>query len=141
LMLHKVEMEMQIEEMKRAFDESEDWRLRYQLLYESAPVGCVRVNLQGLVLGINITGTDMLGSPAAASIGQPFSRYIAPTRDSDRWHLLLTQKLGENTPAPVLFGLDMVRADGTHFSALLSARRLEMPGAQPQVHLAMLERP
>ena len=57
LLVHKVELEMQNEELRRANIEMEEARDHYKNLYELAPIGYVMINGQGLINAINLTGS------------------------------------------------------------------------------------
>ena len=97
LLVHKVELEMQNEELRRAHTAMEEARDRYMSLYEFAPVGYITINREGLIGEINLTGSALLGFDRTKLIGSRFSKFVAP-QDRDRWHRLFMNML-ENAKA------------------------------------------
>ncbi len=85
LQVHRIELEMQNEELRRAQIALETARDRYIELYDFAPVGCFTLNTDGLITEANLTGADLLGVARARLVGRRFERYIAPA-DRERWH-------------------------------------------------------
>ena len=69
LRLHKIELEMQNEEMVAA-------QARYLALYDQAPVGYFTLSEQGLFLEANLTTYTMLNIDGHALIRLPISRFI-----------------------------------------------------------------
>ena len=87
LLVHKVELEMQNEELRRAYNALEEARDRYIDLYEFAPVGYITINREGLISEINLTGSALLGVDRTKLINRRFSKFVAP-QDRDLWHRL-----------------------------------------------------
>jgi PAS domain-containing protein len=61
LLIHKVELEVQLEELKRSNIAMEEARDRYLDLYEFSPVGYLTVTRVGLVSELNLTAASLLG--------------------------------------------------------------------------------
>jgi PAS domain S-box-containing protein len=118
LLVHKLELEMQNEELRRAQAELEIQRARYFDLYDLAPVGYFSVGVLGQILETNLTATTLLGLPRSAIVGQPFTRFIL-TLDQDVFYLF-RKSLLESGEAQVC-ELRMVKKDGAAFWAGLSA--------------------
>lgn len=76
LQIHRVELEMQNEELHRAVEEAEEIKERYVDLYEFAPVGYFTVDPNTRIVKANLTGTLLLGEERAALLGRPFTRWI-----------------------------------------------------------------
>jgi PAS domain-containing protein len=87
LLVHKVELEIQNEELRRAHTAMEEARDRYMDLYEFAPVGYITISREGLIGEINLTGSALLGFDRTMLIGRRFSKFVAE-KDRDRWHRL-----------------------------------------------------
>ncbi|ACB35724.1 diguanylate cyclase/phosphodiesterase with PAS/PAC sensor(s) [Leptothrix cholodnii SP-6] len=85
LQVHRIELEMQNDELRRAQIALETARDRYIDLYDFAPVGYFTLDTNGLITEANLTGADLLGEARAKLVGRRFERYIAPV-DRDRWH-------------------------------------------------------
>jgi len=78
LHVHQVELEMQNEELRNAQTELAESRDKYFDLYDFAPIGYFTLDEKGLILEVNLTGADLLGSDRAALIKKVFSRFVAP---------------------------------------------------------------
>jgi PAS domain S-box-containing protein len=76
LQVHQIELEMQNEELRDAQIQLEESRNIYSDLYDFAPVGYFTFDKKGLILEVNLTGADLLGSDKSGLMKQPFSRFI-----------------------------------------------------------------
>ena len=79
LRLHKIELEMQNEEMVAV-------QALYLTLYDQAPVGYFTLSEQGLFLEANPTASALLGFNHGTLIKQPISRFILK-EDQDIYYL------------------------------------------------------
>jgi PAS domain S-box-containing protein len=86
LQVHKIELEMQNEELRRAQIELEESRRKYSDLYDFAPVGYFTLDKNGLILEVNLTGADLLGLKKRALMKKPFSGFIH-REDQDQFYL------------------------------------------------------
>jgi len=88
LQVHRVELEVQNEQLRDAQVELEEARDRYLELYDFAPVGYLTLDLTGTILDANLAAADLLGVDRRSLIQARLSRFIA--RDfQDTWYLLL----------------------------------------------------
>lgn len=138
LLVHKVELEMQNEELRRAHLAVEEARDRYLDLYEYAPVGYLTISREGLISEINLTGSALLGIDRAKLINRSFSNFVAP-QDMDRWHHQFLKMMEHATGEIQAFGLAMARADGLVFSAYLHCLRRQSPDAPPHLRVALTD--
>ena len=76
LQVHRIELELQNEELRRAQDALEASRARYFDLYDLAPVGYFTLNEGGLILEANLTGANLLGVARRALVNQPLGRFV-----------------------------------------------------------------
>jgi len=76
LQVHKVELELQIEELRQARVELDTALDKYTDLYDFAPVGYFTINHDGIILAANLTGAALLGVERSRLIGQHFGIYI-----------------------------------------------------------------
>ncbi|MFH1350707.1 MAG: PAS domain S-box protein [Pseudomonadota bacterium] len=126
LRVHRIELEMQNEELRRAQEKLEASRARYFDLYDLAPVGYVTLSEQGLILEANLTAATLLGVARSALIKQPLTRFILP-EDQDiyyrhRKQLFETHSAGSGQAGePQVYELRMLRAETTPFWARLEA--------------------
>lgn len=138
LLVHKVELEMQNEELRRAHAELELVRDHYYDLYEFAPVGYITINRKGLITETNLKGAAFLGVDRAKLINQRFSKYIAE-QDQDRWYRLFLNIMDHPKGKQLILGLEMMRADGTLFCGHLNCLRKEETDAPPLLRVALTD--
>lgn len=138
LIIHKIELELQNQELRRARTSLEDALDRYVDLYEFAPVAYITVNREGLIGEINLTGAALLGVDRAKLINSRFSMFVSP-QDSDRWYRLFLNLMEKPEGEKQKFGLAMIRADGTLFSGYLDCLRRESLDASPMLRVALTD--
>jgi PAS domain S-box-containing protein len=135
LEVHQIELEMQVEELRRSQVALEAARDRYQDLYELAPVGYLTVGGSGLVEEVNLTGASLLGEVRSDVVGRPFVAFVAP-EDSDRWELTfrsIVEKDGKQS-----CDLKLRRKDGSPLGAALDCVRAK-GSAGPAVRIALVD--
>lgn len=86
LEVHKIELEMQHDELRRAQRSLEASLERYSDLYEMAPVSYVTLSDQGRILDTNQTAARLLGMAQPALPGAPFNRFVLG-EDQDLFYL------------------------------------------------------
>ena len=77
LEVHRIELEMQNEELREAQQELEASRDRYADLYDFAPLGYVSLDKHGRIQEINLAAAKLLGRERARLTGRPFVSYVA----------------------------------------------------------------
>lgn len=90
LQVHQIELEMQNEELRRAYVALEESRDRYLDLFEFAPVGYLTLNASGLIEEINLSGAALLGIERKKLLLQPFTRYLEH-KSADSYHLHMSR--------------------------------------------------
>ncbi|MEQ1529394.1 MAG: PAS domain-containing protein [Methylococcales bacterium] len=138
LLVHKVELEMQNEELRRTHIELEEARDRYIDLYEFAPVTYISVDREGLINEINLTGSTLLGVDRVKLLKSRFSQFVAP-EDKDRWHRLFMNTMQAAKTEKQEFSLVMAKADGSQFTAYLNCLRWEAADASPRLRVALMD--
>jgi PAS domain S-box-containing protein len=142
LLVHKVELEMQVEELKRAHTEMEAARDQYAEYYEFAPVGYIAVSRDGVINEINLTGAILLGGDRAALINRRMAEFIS-LQDRERWHSLIPSLLDPAEIERTAFMLEMRRADGTAFNAFFDCQSRqpmpEAPALPPVLRFALFD--
>ncbi|MBD9362395.1 putative bifunctional diguanylate cyclase/phosphodiesterase [Methylomonas fluvii] len=118
LLVHQIELETVIENLRHTQDELAASQARYFDLYDLAPVGYLTVSSRDSILEANLTATQLLGVPRHALLSQALSRYIA-FADQDIYYLH-RKALIESAQAQTC-ELNFVKADGADFCV-----RLEM---------------
>lgn len=80
---YKIELEMQNDELMRAFRDAEDVQKDYIELFNSSPVGYLILNSSAIILNANQTFADMVKTELAHIYQQPFHNFIAQQDVSD----------------------------------------------------------
>jgi PAS domain S-box-containing protein len=136
LQVHRIELEMQNEELRRAYTALEAARDRYVDLYDFAPVGHLTLDRDGLITEANLTAAGQLGIERARLVGRRFARQVAAL-DQDRWHRhALAQGRSD---APSRIELLLLGPDGRHWHAQLDSLRVQTPDAGPMLRLALTD--
>jgi PAS domain S-box-containing protein len=108
LQVHKIELELQNEELRRSQYELDASRERYFDLYELAPTGFCIFCERGIIEEANLTLAMMLGVDRSRLIQQPFSRFVFK-EDQDCFYLNFRQALKSSESQT--FELRMVKPD------------------------------
>lgn len=138
LLVHKVELEMQNEELRNAHLKLEEARDRYIDLYEFAPIAYITVNRDGLISQTNLTGCGLLGMDRAQLIKRRFSQFV-DNQDRDRWYRFFLNMMKQAKGDKQEIGLCMNHADGTVFYALVDCLLREAEDAQPLLRIALID--
>ena len=77
LEVHRVELEMQTEELRRSQLQLEDSRKKYFDLYDLAPIGYMTLDRKGLIREINLTAAELFGTERRRLNGAVFVRFVA----------------------------------------------------------------
>lgn len=80
--LYQTELEIQHEELQRAYSELNQLYEKYWSLYEFAPCGYVTLNPKGMITHINRQGIVLLGNISSPLQNFGFSRFIVPHHQS-----------------------------------------------------------
>lgn len=136
LQVHQVELEMQNENLRQSQFELEQSRDRYMDFYDFAPVGYITLSEAGVILGINLTGSAMLGVARNKLLYHRLSPYVC-TEYHDRWlRHFMTVLSSENSAA---CDLELEREDGTHFFARMDCLRQSKPDDVVEVRVVMTD--
>ncbi len=134
LQVHQIELELQNEELQRAYLEIEKSRDRYSDLYDFAPAGYLTLNEDGRIVEANLTSAKWLGQMRTKLVGRRFSDFVA-AEDQDTLQLHLKKHFAQQPEASC--EIQATREDGTHFYLRLdSILRADSQG-QPVVRLAL----
>lgn len=139
LLIHKVELEVQLEELKRSNIAMEEARDRYLDLYEFSPVGYLTVTRVGLVSELNLTAASLLGVDRLQIFNCRFWNLVAPI-DRDCWHRLFLNIMEDPSNGSCSFSLEMLAANGSSFSAHVDCQRQGGKGISPTLRLTLMDR-
>ncbi|MBB5191756.1 PAS domain S-box-containing protein [Silvimonas terrae] len=84
LLVHKIELEMQLLELQEANSLLDEARHRYSQLYEFAPAGYMSVDPQGAIQEANLAAVLILGVTRDTLSGQSFKSFMARD-EQERW--------------------------------------------------------
>jgi PAS domain S-box-containing protein len=138
LLVHKVELEMQNEELRKAHLELEESRDRYINLYEFAPVSYITLSREGLISKINLTGCILMGVDRYQLISRRFSHYVA-VQDRDRWHRLFMSMMLHPGAEKQAFDLQMTRPDGKVYHVQLNCLNWNADEGDSVLRIAMTD--
>lgn len=138
LLVHKVELEMQNEELRKSHQSMEENRDRYWYLYEFSPVAYITLSRENMIYEINLTGCSMLGINRTKIIKHRFTNWIAP-HEQDRWHRLFLNLMKQNIHEKQSLEIEMLREDGTNFYAHLDCVQLKTQDAPPSLRIALTD--
>lgn len=139
LMVHKVELEMQVEELRRTNFEMQALGALYQSRYELSPAASFGIDAKGLISHANAAAAQLLGFSREQLLRFAFAKFIAGAADADRWHLLHKQRLQAGAGAQPPFVLTMGRADGQALQVLCVSSALACEGQATQLQLVMFD--
>ena len=77
LQVHQIELEMQNEELREAYETAETALKKYTLLYDFAPMGYFTLDSEGSICDLNFTGAEMLGDKRFSLVNSNFKLFIS----------------------------------------------------------------
>jgi two-component system, NarL family, sensor histidine kinase UhpB len=108
LQVAQAELVQQNEELRHAQLELEETKSRYQDLFESAPVGYLALDVNGVITEANLTAAALLGVTKRSLVSESFSQFIADEdRELFQRHLRTVAEYG-----PLEYELRMVFSGG-----------------------------
>jgi len=76
LQVHQIELEMQNDELRQAYANSEIALKKYTMLYDFAPMGYFTLDSNGMISDLNFTGAEMLGDRRFSLINASFRSFV-----------------------------------------------------------------
>ncbi|MEO8900866.1 MAG: ATP-binding protein [Polyangiaceae bacterium] len=122
LRVHRIELELQNDELRSSQEQLELARARYFDLYDLAPVGYLTIGENGIVLEANLTAAGLLDLTRSAIVKQPWSRFVLPA-DQDIYYTHRRQLLSSGAPHGC--ELRLLKSSGEPFWVRLEARLAE----------------
>ena len=77
LQVHQIELEMQNEELRNAYETSELALKRYTMVFDLSLVGYFTLNEEGKIYNLNFTGADMLGERRFGLVNSNFKLFVS----------------------------------------------------------------
>ncbi len=129
LHVHRIELEMQNEELRETQKALSRSQKRYATLYNQAPVGHVALDHSGIIKHANTTFASMLNRDADSLQGEAFTKFMTPESESifrSRLRALLKNPFGKQ------MDLEFKAHNKKNFHASLRALALEEADPQPE---------
>lgn len=76
LQVHQIELEMQNEELRQAYQSSEIALKKYTMLYDFAPMGYFTLDSDGTICDLNFTGAEILGDRRFSLMDSNFKLFV-----------------------------------------------------------------
>ncbi|MDD4107780.1 MAG: PAS domain-containing protein [Prolixibacteraceae bacterium] len=76
LQVHQIELEMQNEELRQAYQTSETALKKYTMLFDLSPMGYFSLDSDGTICDLNFTGADLLGERRFSLINSNFKLFV-----------------------------------------------------------------
>jgi len=83
LQVHQIELEMQNEELRKAYDTAEEALKKYTMLYDLAPMGYFTLEKDGTISELNFTAANLLGDKRISLINSNFKLYVADSSKAE----------------------------------------------------------
>lgn len=77
LQVHQIELEMQNEELRQAYETAETALKKYTMLYDFAPMGYFTVDSNGGICELNFTGAELLKEKRFSLINSNFKLFVS----------------------------------------------------------------
>ncbi len=136
LLVHKIELEMQNEELCRIYHELADKQERYKDLYEFAPIGLLSIDHEDRIIEVNLTAAAILATERSELLRQRFSKFVAPEH-IDHWYCRRINMMTSTSADKQSLGVEMIQANGCPFHAHLDCRRQQAEGTPTLLIVAL----
>ena len=77
LQVHQIELEMQNEELRQAYERAETTLKKYTMLFDLSSAGYFTVDAEGSISDLNFTGAEILGERRFSLIDTNFKLFVA----------------------------------------------------------------
>jgi PAS domain-containing protein len=77
LQVHQIELEMQNEELRQAYETAETALKKYTMLFDLSPLGYFSLDSDGTICDLNFTGAEILGERRFSLINSNFKLFIS----------------------------------------------------------------
>jgi two-component system CheB/CheR fusion protein len=131
LEIHRVELEIQNEELREAQNALQAGLDRYTQLFDFAPIGYATLTPEGAVRELNHVGATLLEELRSRVLGKRFGQFVAP-HDRVTYNLLIDSVLANNLAKTA--EVELVRGRGESPVVRITASTLA--GVEPSVLLA-----
>jgi PAS domain S-box-containing protein len=123
LEVHRIELEMQNEELRRNKAEIQSYLDKYTDLYDFAPVGYFTLSPEGVIRQVNRTGAKLVGLPGDQILNSSFTRLIWPGLRT-RFEAFITRVFSDDAKQSAEF--EMMGENRPHRSVHIEGHRSPM---------------
>ena len=78
LQVHQIELELQVEELRQAYDEADALRRKYADVYDFAPVAYFTLDQSGVITQLNLAAAILIGVVRSEGARHRFSAFVKP---------------------------------------------------------------
>ena len=128
LAVHRIELEMQQDELQQSRSELEKNYGRHAGFYDFAPLGFLTLNRDSGILDVNLTASNMLGVPRSGLHGTLFKSYVLP-EDHTVVDALLEKAFTDRVPVSGEVRLLAGISENAHAQSTLSRPTLRIDAA------------
>lgn len=118
LQVHKIELELQYQELRGVEEQLRDSFERYHSLFETAPIGYFTLDSQGIIHTVNTTFSTLFKRERESVVNRPFADLI--TQASKKVFYIYMRQAFQHRVFPDL-EMQLLRGDGSTFFGLLQA--------------------
>lgn len=136
LQLHKMELEMQNEELRTTQAALDATREHYFNLYDMAPVAYCTVNAKGLIQQANHFAARLLGTERESLVGAPLARFIASEYQDE---LYRKSRLNLGTGEQISSEMRLVSRSGDHIWVEMGATAALDEGGEPMWRIVLID--
>ncbi|WP_445369617.1 PAS domain-containing protein [Methylomonas sp. BW4-1] len=138
LLVHKIELEMQNDELQRTYNALAEARDRYWDFFEFAPVGYIVIDSEDQIEEINLTGAALLGLVRNQVLNIRFSKLVKAAHRED-WYRRFRSMIDSTGAEKQSFDLEMIRSDGSAFHAHLDCQCRKHANTAPTLLVSVVE--
>ncbi len=131
---HRIELELQNEELRQAWEELAVSRDLYTDLYDRAPVGYLTITAKGIIEKANLTAAEMLNTPRKFLLGQRLTDFIV-SDDQDIYYRCRSSLLKKKVKQ--CCEVRIQRKGGEIFWARLDDILIENPGEDVSIRTVL----
>lgn len=138
LLVHKVELEMQIQELRSHESTIDEARSRYLELFDATPVAFITLNADERISNLNLAAARLLEADRASLIECPFVSFIVE-KDKDRWRAFCSKNYDALSIGPSSIRLKMLGASGKSFEVQIDQHWTEFSSDFPLLRLVIFD--
>lgn len=137
LLIHKVELEVQIEELRRSNIAMEESRDRYLDLYDRSPIGFLTVSRDGLITELNLVAATLLGIDRTKIAYERFNSYIAQF-DINTWNQYFLKIMTDMPVHTQSISISMHKSDSSDFNVHIFCQAITTAEHLPALRLTLI---